>query len=97
MSDCEVKSQIHKYSSYKMLTLFEVLRIEMPKNNVDNSTKVDDDTDDLSEDYVSRRHTYKKNAEEKGFCTIVFVDRRFTAKIVFMVLKVRTVFCGFET
>jgi hypothetical protein len=97
MSDCEVKSQIHKYSSYRMLTLLEVLKTAMPKDNLDNSTKVDDDSDDPSEDCLSRFLACEKKEKETKFCTIVFVERRFTAKTVFLVLKVITVFCGCET
>jgi hypothetical protein len=96
MSDHDVKSQICNYSSHKMLKLFEVLKTAMPKDSLDKRTKMDDDSDDLNENYVSHLLKHEKKQEEK-FCAIVFVERRFTAKIVFLVLKVSTLFCEYET
>ncbi|XP_021927095.1 endoribonuclease Dicer-like isoform X2 [Zootermopsis nevadensis] len=87
MSDYEVKTQIHKYSSHKMLKLIEVLKTAMPKDNLEDSTKMDDDSDDMSENYVSHHLACEKKGKENKFCTIVFVERRFTAKIVYLVLK----------
>jgi hypothetical protein len=87
MSDCTEKSKIHKYSSMKMLTLFEVLKTAMPKDNLDDSCD-EDDTDELSDDNVSLIISReKKKKKDPKFCTLVFVERRFTAKIVFSVLK----------
>lgn len=84
MSDCELKSQIYKYSSSKMLTLLQVLKIEMLKESV-NVVCDDSNADELSEEDMSRIFT--SETKKTKFCTIVFVERRFTAKIVFLVLK----------
>jgi hypothetical protein len=86
MSDCVVKSQIHKYSSYKVLTLLEVLRTAMPKETVDDDS--DGIVSELSDDYVSRILMGEKKKMKS--CAIVFVERRFTAKVLYLVLKVRT-------
>lgn len=87
MSDCVVKSQIHKYSSYKVLTLLEVLRSAMPKETVNNDSG--GSVNELSDDYVSRILANEKKKKMKP-CAIVFVERRFTAKVLYLVLKVRT-------
>lgn len=89
MSDCVPKSQIYKYSSSKMLTLLEVLKKAMPKERV-NVVSDDSNADELSEEDVT--HILATEMKEKKFCTIVFVERRFTARVVYMVLKV-TVRC----
>jgi hypothetical protein len=86
MADCVLKSQIHKYSSYKVLTLLEVLKTAMPKETMDD---VPCDDDEVSEDYVSRILGGAKRKKTKT-CAIIFVERRFTAKILYLVLKVRT-------
>jgi endoribonuclease Dicer len=84
MSDCVVKSQIHKYSSYKVLTLLEVLKTEMPKETVDDGSG--GSVNELSDDYVSHILAHEKKEKMKP-CAIVFVERRFTAKVLFLVLK----------
>jgi len=91
MSDCVLKSQIYKYSSSKLLTLLEVLKNAMPKERV---CVVSDDSnaDELSEEDMTR--ILATETKKKKFCTIVFVERRFTAKIVYMVLKVTVLLCG---
>ena len=73
MSDCTVKSQIQKYSSYKMLTLIEILKKYMPPNE----PAVED----------NNRDDYHQKKEK--FCCLIFVERRFTAKTIYYVLKVR--------
>jgi hypothetical protein len=90
MSDCVVKSQIYKYSSYKVLTLLELLKTAMPRETSDDGS--DDSTNEMSDDYVSRILAREKKKKTK-FCAIVFVERRFTAKILFLVLKVSTLKC----
>ncbi|KAJ9599534.1 hypothetical protein L9F63_010006, partial [Diploptera punctata] len=55
MSNCSVEVQVRRYSSFKMLTLIEILSRYMTK-------------------------------EKEKFCTIVFVERRFTAKVLNLVL-----------
>jgi len=91
MSDCVLKSQIYKYSSNKMLALLEVLKRAMPKEVV-NVVSDDSNADELSEEDMARLATETKKM--KKFCTIVFVERRFTAKIVYLVLKVTVLLCG---
>jgi len=91
MSDHVVKSQIYKYSSNKMLTLLEVLRHAMLKESV-NVISDDINVDELSEEDMTRIVTTE--TKKTKFCTIVFVERRFTAKIVYMVLKVIVLLCG---
>lgn len=83
MSDCVVKSQIYKYSSGKVLTLLEVLRTAMPKETVDDDSG--GSVDELSDDYVSRILAREKKKMKP--CAIIFVERRFTAKILYLVLK----------
>jgi hypothetical protein len=87
MSDCVVKSQIYKYSSCKVLTLLEVLRNAMPKETVDDDSGCS--VDELSYDDVSRILAREKKKMKP--CAIVFVERRFTAKILCLVLKVRDI------
>jgi hypothetical protein len=86
MSDCVLKSQIYKYSSYKVLTLLEVLRTAMPKETLDDDSG--GSVDELSDDYVLRILACEKKMKS---CAIVFVERRFTAKILCLVLKVRDI------
>jgi hypothetical protein len=86
MSDCVVKSQIQKYSSYKVLTLLEVLRTAMPKETVDDDSG--GSVNELSDDYLSCILVREKKKMKP--CAIVFVERRFTAKVLYWVLKVRT-------
>jgi len=86
-----LKSQIHKYSSSKMLTLLEVLKGAMPKESV-NVVSDDSNADELSEEDMTR--ILATETKKTKFCTIVFVERRFTAKVVFMVLKVNVLLCG---
>ncbi|PNF18314.1 hypothetical protein B7P43_G14501 [Cryptotermes secundus] len=83
MSDCVVKSQIHKYSSYKVLTLLEVLRSAMPKETVNDDSG--GSVNELSDDYVSRILAHEKKKMKP--CAIVFVERRFTAKVLCLLLK----------
>jgi Lhr-like helicase len=73
-----------------MLTLLEVLKNAMPKGSV-NVVSDDSNVDELSEEDMARLATETKKTK---FCTIVFVERRFTAKIVYMVLKVTVLLCG---
>jgi hypothetical protein len=91
MSDCVVKSQIFKYSSSKMLTLLEVLRRAMPKESV-NVVCDACDAEELNEESLSHMLTCVK--KKTKFCTLVFVERRFTAKIVNLVLKVTMLLSG---
>jgi len=91
MSDCVLKSQIYKYSSSKMLTLLEVLKSAMPRESV-NVVCDDSNADELSEEDMTR--ILAAETKKTKFCTIVFVERRFTAKIVYMVLKVTVLLCG---
>jgi hypothetical protein len=70
MSDCVVKSQIHKYSSYKVLTVLEVLRTAMPKETVDDDS--DGSVNELNADYVLRILAGEKKMKP---CAIVFVER----------------------
>jgi len=74
-----------------MLTLLEVLKNAMPKESV---CVVSDDSnvDELSEEDMTR--ILATETKKNKFCTIVFVERRFTAKIVYMVLKVTVLLCG---
>jgi hypothetical protein len=74
-----------------MLTLLQVLKIEMLKESV-NVVCDDSNADELSEEDMSRIFT--SETKKTKFCTIVFVERRFTAKIVFLVLKVTMPLCG---
>jgi hypothetical protein len=88
MSDCtSLKSQIYEYSSFKVVALLEVLKTSMPKETMDDVSG--DIADELSDDYVSRILGCAKRKEMKTF-GIVFVERRFTAKILYLILKVRT-------
>jgi len=91
MSDCGLKSQIYKYSSNKLLTLLEVLKSAMPKES-GNVVSDDSNADELSEEDMTR--ILATETKKTTFCTIVFVERRFTAKIVYMVLKVIVLLCG---
>jgi Lhr-like helicase len=68
-----------------MLTLLEVLKNAMPKESV-NVVSNDSHADELSEEDMMQ--ILATEMKKTKFCTIVFVERRFTAKIVFMVLKV---------
>jgi hypothetical protein len=87
MSDCELKSRIYTYSSHKVAKLLEVLKSAMPKETVDDVSG--DIDDELSDDYVSRILGCAKRKKTKTI-GIVFVERRFTAKILYLMLKVRT-------
>jgi Lhr-like helicase len=73
-----------------MLTLLEVLRSTMPKESA-NVVSDDINVEELSKEDMMRLATETKKTK---FCTIVFVERRFTAKIVYMVLKVIALLCG---
>jgi hypothetical protein len=74
-----------------MLTLLEVLKNAMPRERVIVDSD-DGNTDELSEEDMTRILTCE--TKKTKFCTIVFVERRFTAKIVYMVLKVTVLLCG---
>jgi Lhr-like helicase len=91
MSDCVLKSQIYKYSSSKLLTLLEVLKSAMPKEEV-NVVSDDHNADEPSEEDMMNILATK--TKKTKFCTIVFVERRFTAKILYTVLKVTVLLCG---
>jgi hypothetical protein len=52
----------------------------------------DSNADELSEEDLTR--ILATETKKSKFCTIVFVERRFTAKVVYMVLKVTVLLCG---
>jgi hypothetical protein len=85
MSDCVLESRIYMYSSFKVLELLRVLKTSMSKETMDEVSGSDDE---LNDDYVSRILGCAKRKKLKTF-TIVFVERRFTAKILYLILKVR--------
>ena len=74
-----------------MLTLLEVLKSAMPKESV-NVVSDDSNVDEPSEEDMAR--ILETETKKSKFCTIVFVERRFTAKVVYMVLKVTVLLCG---
>jgi hypothetical protein len=74
-----------------MLTLLEVLKSQMPKESV-NVVSDDSNADELSEEDMAR--ILATETKKTKFCTIVFVERRFTAKVVYTVLKVTVLLCG---
>lgn len=63
----------------------------MPKESV-NVVSDDIYADELSEEDMTR--ILATETKKSKFCTIVFVERRFTAKVIFMVLKVIALLCG---
>jgi Lhr-like helicase len=73
-----------------MLTLLEVLKNAMPKENV-NVVSDDSNADEPSEEDMM--HILATETKKTKFCTIVFVERRFTAKILYWVLKVTVLLC----
>lgn len=63
----------------------------MPKESV-NVVSDDSNVDELSEEDMTR--ILATETKKTKFCTIVFVERRFTAKVVYQVLKVIVLLCG---
>ncbi|PSN55289.1 hypothetical protein C0J52_01793, partial [Blattella germanica] len=67
MSDCTLSTQIRNYSSYKVLTLIEIIKKYVPPDIAISPEDADCNTDSLQR-------------KKEKFCTLVFVERRFTAK-----------------
>ncbi|XP_069680713.1 endoribonuclease Dicer isoform X2 [Periplaneta americana] len=81
-------TQIMRYSSIKMITLMEILRTTMPKEvNEDDDSSAGEDADETLSDSFVEKILEREKTKKTRFCTIVFVERRFTARIVYMVLK----------